>query len=149
VTFPFPFAYACLGLLAAAIDASQAFWGASDDPTWETRWRSLDPAERTWLAAMATSRKWLATLTDPEEIKLAKGQRRHESRRRLYFDLAFLPLLLAVTVLVLAGALSAASILMIVFPGYVLVRSFWVYRREQQIKGALEDQRKLAAATTA
>jgi hypothetical protein len=138
---------ACLAPLAVAVDAFEAFWGAGDDPTWETRWRSLDPAERTWLAAMATSRNWIATLTDPEEIRLAKGERRHERRRRLYFDLAAIPILFAAAAFVVAGVVSATSILVLIFPGYILVRSFWIYHREKQIKGALEEQRKLAGAT--
>lgn len=66
-----------------AVDAGEAYWSARHDPTWETRWRTLDPAERSWLAVMATSRNWMATLTDPEEIRPAKGRRSQESRRRI------------------------------------------------------------------
>jgi hypothetical protein len=90
-------------------DAFDAYLGARREPTWKTRWRTLDPAERSWLAVVATSRPWIATLTDPEEIRLAKGCRRHESRRSR-FDHRIARLL------------------------------------ERQIKGALETQRRRAAA---
>lgn len=140
--------FVCLPVVLGAVDALEAYWGARDDPTWETRWRSLDPAESSWLAVVATSRNWMATLTDPEEIRLAKGCRRRESRRRVNFDLAAMPLFLAVAALALTGVLSQ-SILLSLFLAFGLVRNSLIYRRERQIKGALEAQRKLAVATTA
>lgn len=137
---------AVLPVLVGAVDAAAAYWGARDDLTWRTRWQSLDPAERTWLAVVATSRSWIATLTDPEEIKLAKGRRRDESRRRISFDLAALPLFVATSALVLAGVLGESALLIVLF-GFTVVRGIWLYRRERQIKGALKTQRKLATAT--
>ena len=95
-----------------------------------------------------TSRDWIATLTDPEEIKLAKGRRREESRRRINFDLAALPIFLAASIAVVAGVLSQSVLLYVLF-GFALIRSIWIYRRERTIKGALETQRKIAAATAA
>jgi hypothetical protein len=133
-------------VLAIAI-ALEAVRGGRGDPTWETRWRSLDPAERAWLAMMSTSREWIGTLTDPEEIKLAKGFRRHESRRLLSIDLICLPLLLAAAALSLA--LHTDLIVLTVFFAYGLVRNIWTYRRGRQIKGALEAQREIAAAAAA
>jgi hypothetical protein len=43
--------------------------GGPRDPTWETRWRALESAESAWLAVMAGSRSWIASLTDPEEVR--------------------------------------------------------------------------------
>jgi hypothetical protein len=103
---------------------------------------SLDPAERHWLAVVATSRSWIAALTDPEEIKLAKGRRRDESRRRIKFDLAALPVFVATSALVLTGALGEPALLIVLF-GFTAARLIWIYRRERQIKGALETQRKV------
>jgi hypothetical protein len=143
----FAIVYACLAPFLAAVDAVEAFWSARDDPTWETRWKSLPPDERSWLAVMATSRAWINKLADPEESRLAKGCRRRESRRRLNFDLIAMPILLATAVLALTGVISADGVLAFVFGGFATIRAIWIYRRERQIKGALEDRRKLAAAT--
>ena len=137
----------CLPILIGALDAIEASWGARDDPTWETRWRSLDPAERTWLAVVATSRNWIATLTDPEEIRLARGCRRRESRRRVNFDLVALLLFAPALALALIGLLKAELVVLAVFFVVGFVRNIWIYRRERQIKGALEAQRRLAAGT--
>jgi hypothetical protein len=142
----FAIAYATLAPLIGVVDALEAFWGARDDPTWEARWEALDPAERSWLAAMATSRKWIATLTDPEEIRLAKGCRRRESRRRLNYDLVVMPILLVLAGLVIAGVLAPQPILFSALYGAALLRLLWIYRRDRQIKGTLEEQRRLAAA---
>jgi hypothetical protein len=135
-------------ILIGAIDAGEAYWGARDDPTWETRWRSLDPAERSWLAVMATSRNWIATPTDPEEIRLAKRCRSYEGRRRLKFDLAALPVFIAASVLVLAGLLSEQVLLSVLF-AFGLVRGIWAYKRERHIKDALKAQREIAGETAA
>jgi Flp pilus assembly protein TadB len=140
----FAIAFMLAPILFGAIDAGEATWAARNDPTWETRWRSLDPAERSWLAVIALSRNWMATLTDPEEIRLARGRRSLEGRRRLIFDLAALPAFIGTAVLALAGVLSAQVVLTVVF-AFGLIRSIWVYRRERQIKAALETQREIAA----
>jgi hypothetical protein len=138
--------YAGVALLIGAFEAFEAFWEARDDPTWATRWESLDPAERSWLAVMATSRSWLGTLTDPEEIKLAKGCRRRERRYRLNYDLAAWPVLLVALALVLTGVIDATPILYSLLFLYAILRSLWNYRRDRQIKGALEAQRRVAAS---
>jgi Flp pilus assembly protein TadB len=135
-------------ILIGAIDAGEAYWGARRDPTWETRWRSLDPAESSWLAVMATSRNWIATLTDPEEIRLAKGYRSQEGRRRLRVDLWALPVFVAASVLVLAGVLNAQVLLSVLF-AFGLIRGIWAYKRERQIKDALKAQREIAGQTPA
>jgi Flp pilus assembly protein TadB len=137
-----------LPILIGAIDAGEASWATRHDPTWESRWRSLDPAESSWLAVMATSRNWMATLTDPEEIRLAKGRRGQEGRHRIKVDLAALPVFVAAGVLVLAGVLDEQILLVLLF-AFGLVRMIWTYRRERQIKDALETQRKIAAAAAA
>lgn len=105
-TVVFVLASVLLPMFVGAVDAGDAYWGARHDPTWETRWRSLDPAESSWLAVMATSRNWMATLTDPEEVRLAKGRRSQESRRRIRVDLAALPVFVGASILVLAGMLN-------------------------------------------
>jgi Flp pilus assembly protein TadB len=135
-----------LPILIGAIDGGEAYWGARHDPTWETRWRSLDPAERAWLAVIATSRNWLATLTDPEEIRLAKGRRSAEGRRRLKADLWALPVFIAASVLVLADVLNV-QVLFFVLLVFGLIRGIWTYRRERLIKEALNAQRELAGET--
>jgi Flp pilus assembly protein TadB len=135
-----------LPILVGAIDAGEAYLGARHDPTWERRWRSLDPAERSWLAVIATSRNWIATLTDPEEIRLAKGRRSREGRRRLNVDLAALPVFIAASVLVLAGVVNEQVLLFVLF-GFGLMRGIWTYRRERQIKDALTAQREIAGET--
>jgi hypothetical protein len=137
-----------LPILIGAIDAGEASWSARHDPTWETRWRSLDPAERSWLAVIATSRNWIATLTDPEEIRLAKGRRSQEGRHRLKVDLAALPVFIATSVLVLAGVLNAQILVSVLF-AFGLIRGIWAYKRERQIKKALETQREIAGETAA
>lgn len=142
----FAFAYALVPILVAAIDAGEAAWSARRDPTWETRWRSLGPAESAWLAVIATSRNWMATLTDPEEIRLAKGRRSQEGRRRLKVDLWALPVFIAASALVLAGLLNAQILIAVLF-GFGLVRGVWTYRRERQIKDALKVQREIAGET--
>jgi Flp pilus assembly protein TadB len=142
----FAIAYIFIPILAGAIDAGEASWAARHDPTWETRWRSLDPAESSWLAVIALSRDWMATLTDPEEIKLAKGRRSQESRHRLVVDLAALPVFAAAAVLTLAGVLND-QILIAILLAFGVVRPLWAYRRERQIKAELATQREIAAAT--
>jgi hypothetical protein len=94
---------------------------------------------------MAGSRDWLATLTDPEEIALARGFRRHERRYRLYVDLAALPFMAAAGVLALDGVFGP-GVLGLVASTFILLRGFVVYLRERQIKRALDAQRELAAA---
>jgi Flp pilus assembly protein TadB len=133
-------------VLVAAVDAGSATWAVRDDPTWETRWRSLDAAESTWLAVIATSRNWMATLTDPEEIRLAKGRRSQESRRRMKVDLAAVPVFVLVAALALAGVLGVGAVVSVLL-AFGFFRNAWTYRRERQIKRALETQRQLAGAT--
>ncbi len=111
------------------------FWRSVPDPTWETRWRALDPSQSAWLALMATSRGWLGTLTDPEEIELATGFHRHERRYRVCFDLAALPFIGAAATLVLVG-LVPVGVLGLAAGTFGLVRSLVLYHREQQIKNA-------------
>jgi hypothetical protein len=76
-----------------------------DDPNWELRWRGLDPDYRNWLAAMATNPAWMKTLTDPEEVRLAKGLARRERRHLAYYDLAAGVLVALTIALALAGVL--------------------------------------------
>jgi Flp pilus assembly protein TadB len=147
-TVVLPIVSVLLPILVGAIDAGEAYWAARHDPTWETRWRSLDPAERSWLAVIATSRNWIATLTDPEEIRLAKGRRSREGRHRLKVDFVALPVFIAASVLVLAGVLNGQVLLFVLF-GFGLIRGIWTYKRERQIKDALKAQREIAGDTAA
>ena len=80
------------------------------------------------ISMMATSRNWLATLSDPEEIALAKGFRRHERRRLVYLDLAGLPFLAALVALSLNG-LANPSIVGLFFSTFVLLRGIPIYPR--------------------
>lgn len=136
-----------LTVLVDTVDFAEAFLSSHRDPTWETRWRALDPADSAWLAMMAGSRDWIATLTDPEEIALAKGFRRHERRHRVYIDLAALPFMLAAGVLALAGLLSPAA-LGLVASTFVLIRGPVLWRRERQIKKTYEQAKENYQAMT-
>ncbi|HEY0278742.1 MAG TPA: hypothetical protein VGC32_10790 [Solirubrobacterales bacterium] len=144
----FALAYALVPILVGAIDFGGAAWSTRRDPTWETRWRSLDPTESAWLAVMAASRNWMATLTDPEEIRLARGRRSQEARRRLKVDLWALPVFIATSALVVAGLLNSQILIAVLF-GFGLLRTVWTYKRERQIKDALKVQREIAEQTTA
>ena len=143
-------AIALLGvtILVDIVEFVDSFWRSGPDPTWETRWRALDPAESAWLAVMATSRNWFATLTDPEEIALAKGFRRHERRRVVYFDLAGLPLLAAVAAFSLIGLVNP-SIVGLVFSTFVLLRGVPIYLRGRQIQRNYQQAKDHYLALTA
>jgi hypothetical protein len=99
----------CVTVLVSLAAVKTALWPGADDPSWELRWRALEPGYRDWLAAMTTSRAWLATLTDPEEIELAKGVSRREGRRRAYVNLAITALLIVAVALALAGLLPFST----------------------------------------
>ncbi len=129
------FIFLAVTLLVDAIDLTEAVRGSGSDPTWETRWRALDPADSAWPAEMSRSRNWLRTLDDPEEHALAVGFYRRERRYRINFDLAASPLMVAVGVLVLAGLLHAAT-LGLVGSAFILVRGIVVYLRERRIRKA-------------
>jgi hypothetical protein len=135
-------------ILVGAIDAGEAAWSARHDPTWETRWRSLDPAEQAWLAVIATSRNWMATLTDPEEIRLAKGRRSREGLHRLKVDLWALPLFIVAAALILAGAVSTQVVIPVLLT-FGFARNLWNHRRQRQIRDALEAQRAIAGEAAA
>jgi Flp pilus assembly protein TadB len=124
-------------LVIDVVDFADVFWRSAPDPTWDTRWRSLDPTESTWLAYMATSRNWLATLTDPEEIALARGFRRHERRYIVYADLAVVPFVVAAAVLMLAGLVSIGVAGLVAFI-FTTARSGVLYLRERRIKKTYE-----------
>ena len=144
----FPIALLGVTVLVDVVEFVDSFWRSAPDPTWETRWRALDPAESAWLAVMATSRNWLATLTDPEEIALAKGFRRHERRRVVYFDLAGLPFLAAVVAFSLIG-LADPSIVGLAFSTLLLLRGVPIYLRGRQIKKTYERAKANYLALTA
>jgi hypothetical protein len=131
--------------LAEFVDA---FWRSNPGPDWETRWKALDPAESAWLAEIARSRAWLATLTDPEEIELATGFHRHERRRRVYFDLAALPFLAAAGVLAIVGLLPI-SVLGIVAGAFACVRPIPIYLRERRIQKNYKQAKENYLAVTA
>ena len=125
-------------LVIDVVDFADVFWRSAPDPTWETRWQSLDPTESTWLAYVATSRNWIAALTDPEEIALARGFRRHERRYIVYADLAVVPFVVAAAALMLAGLVSIGVVGLVAFI-FTTVRGAVVYLRERQIKQAYEE----------
>jgi hypothetical protein len=132
----FFFVATLVGLLGAS---SEAYRRGPDDANWEFRWRGLDPGYRDWLAAMTTSRTWLSTLDDPEEIELAKGFARRERRRRGHFDVAALALIWFCAALVLAGVLPTSACTL-GFSVYGVVRLLAEFGRNQQLKRRL-DQR--------
>lgn len=142
-----------IGLLAITVvidvvDFADAFWRSAPDPTWETRRRSLDPSESAWLAYMAISRQWIATLTDPEEIALAQGFRRHERRFIVYADLAVLPVVIATAILMLGGLVSIGIVGLVAFI-FTTVRNLVVYLRARRIKQAYTEEKATYQALTA
>lgn len=144
--------WAAIGLLAVTllidvVDFVDAFWRSTPDPTWETRWRSLDPTESTWLAYMATSRNWIATLTDPEEIALARGFRRHERRYVVYADLAVVPFVVAACILLIGGVLSIGIVGIVAFT-FTGVRNLAVYLRARKIRKDYREAKANYAALT-
>jgi Flp pilus assembly protein TadB len=128
-----PLSFLGVILLVDVAEFVDAFLWSASDPAWKTRWRALDPAESAWLAEMTRSRAWIGTLTDPEEVDLAKGFYRQERRFRVYFDLAALPFMVAAGVLALAGLLPISA-LGLVAGAFALIRGFALYLRERQIQ---------------
>jgi hypothetical protein len=94
------------------MSVSTALRQGADDPNWELRWRALDPSYRDWLAAMTTDPSWMSTLSDPEEVELAKGFHRRERRGLAYYDMAASVIAALVVALTLSGMthLSVAGI---------------------------------------
>jgi Flp pilus assembly protein TadB len=86
---------------------------------------------------MATSRNWIVTLTDPEEIALARGFRQHERRYIVYADLAVVPFVVAAAVLMLAGLASIGVVGLVAFT-FTTVRNVVVYLRARRIKKTYE-----------
>ncbi|HTT93224.1 MAG TPA: hypothetical protein VMF55_01010 [Solirubrobacterales bacterium] len=82
----------------------------ADDPNWELRWRSLDPVHRDWLASMTTDPRWMRTLSDPEEVALARGFSRRQSRSLAHFELAAGVVAALAVVLTLAGLAPASTV---------------------------------------
>ncbi len=123
----------CVTILSSVAALQVAFWGGADNPTWELRWRGLDPGNRDWLAAMTTSRTWMATLTDPDEIELAKGFGRRERRRHSYFDLVAVALLIVGVALTLAGLLPLSACTL-GLACYVVIRGAVEAWRNRQIR---------------
>jgi hypothetical protein len=135
-------------LLFDVAEFVELFWRSPRDPTWETRWRALDPTESSWLAYMASSRKWFGTLTDPEEIELAKGFMRQEKRRRIYVDLLVAsPLAITAGLLVLAGVLPLGGV-GIILGAFAVLRPFELLHRERQIKKTYEKTKATYQAIT-
>jgi len=120
-------------ILTSVATLRVAFWRGADNPSWELRWRGLDPGYRDWLAAMTTSLAWRATLTDPEEIALANGFSRRERRRRSYLDLAATALLVVGVAATLAGLLPL-SVCTFGLAIYAMVRWAMEAARDRQIR---------------
>ncbi|HTT93222.1 MAG TPA: hypothetical protein VMF55_01000 [Solirubrobacterales bacterium] len=135
-------------LLVDIADFVELFWRSPRDPTWETRWRTLDPTESSWLAYMASAPNWVGTLTDPDEIELAKGFMRQEKRRRIYIDLLVAsPLAITAALLVLAGALPVGGV-GVILGAFAVFRPLEVFRRERQIKKTYEKTKATYQAIT-
>jgi hypothetical protein len=83
-----------------------AFRRGPDDPSWETRWRSLDSTGRERIADASYSNSRLSGLADPEETQLAKGYRRRLNRRSAYRGLAVFPFLVILAALTLGGVFA-------------------------------------------
>jgi hypothetical protein len=118
-------------VLAAVLAVSVALRPGDDDPNWELRWRSLDPGYRNWLAAMTTDPRWMKTLSDPEEVELAKGFARRERRHLAFYELAATALAALTVALALAGLvrLSAVGISLGLFGGIRWGVEAWRYHK--------------------
>jgi hypothetical protein len=97
-------------VLIGVMALSTALRPGVDDPSWELRWRGLDPVHRDWLAAMTTNPRWMRTLSDPEEVELARGFSRHERRRLAYFELASGAVAALAVALTLAGLAPVSTV---------------------------------------
>jgi hypothetical protein len=97
-------------VLIAASGAWTVLRPGDDDPNWELRWQGLDPGYRDWLAAMTTDPRWMGTLTDPEEVQLAKGFARRERRRLGRYDLVALVIAVLAVALAMAGVLGLGAV---------------------------------------
>jgi Flp pilus assembly protein TadB len=123
------FVFLALATVASAIDG--AFRSGADGPTWDLRWRALEPAERTRISAAIRSR---GKLTDPVDTELAEGFNRYERRRGARLDLASAPLILLPAALTLAGVLRGGDFglvvsLGVIFSAYV---SPWLIKRKDR-----------------
>jgi hypothetical protein len=94
--------------------AASAVWAVlrpgDDDPNWDLRWQGLDPGYRDWLAAMTTDPRWMGTLSDPEEIQLAKGFARRERRRLAPYEVALGVVAALAVALTLAGLVPMSTV---------------------------------------
>lgn len=79
---------------------STAFGTGVDSPSWELRWRGLEPPERDRIADADSAD---AESDDPEEAELVAGLNRRRRRRSAYVEASFAFIVVASTVLSLAG----------------------------------------------
>lgn len=99
----------CATVLTGILAVSAVLRPGVDDPNGELRWGGLDPGYRNWLAAMTTDHRWMKTLTDPEEVELARGFARRERRRLGYYDVAALVVAALTVALTLVGILHLSD----------------------------------------
>jgi Flp pilus assembly protein TadB len=133
--------------LALLTNLVQAFWGGSDDSSWELRYRSLDDLDQAWIAAASRTSTARPALEERDEVELAKGFRRREVRRRARAGLWAAPLLIAVTVLYLTGLVPLA-VFSAVLGAYGIVAGLLDLRRGRQIKARYREVQDRCMAMT-
>jgi hypothetical protein len=124
-----------------------AFWPGADDFSWEMDWRGLDKLDQAWIAAAVYTKGVTSKLEERGEMDLFKGYNRRERRRHAYVELAILPVLIGLTILVPTGVLPHAAL------GWPLV-AYGIfeggahYVREYRAKSAYRAAQELSPALT-
>jgi hypothetical protein len=128
----------CLMAFCLVAAVRNAFWRGVDDPRWEERWRQLNPADRTRIAAATRPRTSRIELDGPEEAELAKGFFRRDRRRCAYIELPAFIILTTLAALWLASPLSNDTFFLVFFP-LLLANLLWQRIRERQLNGEIRE----------
>ncbi len=123
-----------------------AFWPGADDSSWEMQWRVLDRLDQAWIAAASYEKGSRSKLEARGELDLSEGYNRRESRRRSYLELALLPLLIGLTLLVVTGVLPDSTV-GIPFALYGLLQSAVYYLRKHRINSKYRTAQELETAS--
>lgn len=123
-----------------------AFWPGADDPSWEMHWRALDHLDQAWIAAASYEKGSRSKLEERGELGLSKGYNRREDRRRSFIELAVLPLLIGLTVLVVAGVLPD-SLLGLPLALYGTLQATVYYLRKRRISSRYRTAQELETAS--
>lgn len=124
-------------VLVAVQTIRDAWRTGPENPSWDLRWRALDPGDQSRLAVAGLSRSTTAALVDADEREMAEGFARRDRRRRAYLDLVLLAALALTSALMLAGATDHRTF-GLVLGAFALVRWPLDSLRDRQIKRGLK-----------